>query len=549
MLLLMAVYWCTETLPLAVTSLIPLFLAPVLSILKAGDVAKEYLKDLNVMFMGGLMIAVVIEHSQLHRRISLGILRKMGTNPRFLMLGFMLPTWFLSMWISNTATTAMMLAIVQAVIDQLSAQELNVAEPSDDLRMTALEAGRKVSSGINNNAFESSHTMSHENEMSSPECSTDESERKNQVTNSSWESTSKALSLCVCYAATCGGIATLTGSAPNIILGENVNRLSEQYDYNFGFDFVSWLGFGFPISLLMVVTTWLWLQLFFIGFRGKKQSEKEKLQIKTVINNAYESLGPFQFKEVLASGHFLLLAGLWITRNPGGVGGWGSLFDAGYVSDATAVMFVAILVFMWPSERPTFSCYSLGTQTKQRKPLVTWEAIVHKVPWGLLLLLGGGFALAKCIEVSGLSKILGESLNFFAGWPTWGVVMCLGSITAFITEITSNATICIILLPIVASVTKQLNVHPFYLMLPVTACSSFAFMLPVATPPNALVFATGVLSIKDMAKAGFALNIIGICVATLATMTWGSALFHLDKFTYPQLNITNTTTNSEILSF
>jgi len=558
MLLLMAVYWCTETVPLAVTSLIPLVLAPLLSINKADTVARSYLKDLNVMFMGGLMVAVVIEHTNLHRRIALSVLKVVGTNPRFLMLGFMLPTWFLSMWISNTATTAMMIAIVQAVISQLNSEDLNqstnvkttdangdaVIEIEMTKGHTAKDNGKVngafdvtadgIDSTMYNGADPESAVSNDVSDVNLDEV--DETEKESKPVKGKWEQTSIALSLCVCYAATCGGIATLTGTTPNIVLGENVNTVSKTLnDYDFGFDFVSWMGFGLPVSFLMLILAWIWLQIFFLGFRGNTQTEEEKKLISSVINRAYNELGSIKFGEVLALIHFILLALLWISRNPGGAGGWGSLFPKGYVSDATAAMFIVILTFLWPAEMPDLFCFRGGCgvkKAKHRAPLVTWDSIVKKVPWGLILLLGGGFALADAITVSGLSKAIGESLNFFDGWPTWGIIMCLATITASITEITSNTAISTIFLPIVANVALALKISPLLLMLPVTAASSFAFMLPVATPPNALVFATGVLSIKEMAKAGFALNILGILVVTLATVTWGTALFKLNEFDY-----------------
>uniref|UniRef100_A0A8C9YWA9 Solute carrier family 13 member 5 n=1 Tax=Sander lucioperca TaxID=283035 RepID=A0A8C9YWA9_SANLU len=510
---LMAVYWCTEVLPLAVTALLPTLLFPAFGIMKSKDVSKiTYLKDTNLLFVGGLMVAVAVEHWNLHKRIALRVLLFVGVRPALLMLGFMGVTSFLSMWISNTATTAMMVPIVQAVLQQLndseaeipqilsSEEQLQTSEPdSKQLPQTEKKSEGQVEAAMHKDAAEKRRMC-------------------------------KGMTLCVCYAASIGGTATLTGTGPNLVLKGQMNQLFPQNGDVI--NFASWFGFAFPNMILMLTLAWLWLQ--FLNY-------KKEIAAYNVIREEHRRLGSMSFGEISVLGLFILLVVMWFTRDPGFVGGWATdIFnsEAEYVTDATVAIFIAVLLFVLPSKPPQFC--SWRTQSFDTgeliagptSPLLTWKVAQKKLPWGIVLLLGGGFALAKGSEVSGLSKWMGDQMTPLQNIPPWAIAIILCLLIATFTECTSNVATATLFLPVLASMSQSIGINPLYVMVPCTLSASFAFMLPVATPPNAIVFSYGYLKVADMvsmAAVGF-MNIIGILCITLAINSWGKAMFDLDSF-------------------
>uniref|UniRef100_A0A8C6TWQ0 Solute carrier family 13 member 5 n=1 Tax=Neogobius melanostomus TaxID=47308 RepID=A0A8C6TWQ0_9GOBI len=511
---LMAVYWCTEVLPLAVTSLLPTILFPVLGIMESKDVCVQYLKDTNFLFVGGLMMAVAVEHWDLHKRIALRVLLLVGVRPAMLMLGFMSVTAFLSMWISNTATTAMMVPIVQAVLDQLhGGEDLNQTETRPDipaqLAVQVYTTGRSLA-WLNG----------------------EEEERLRR---------SKGLLLCVCYAASIGGIATLTGTGPNLVL---VGQMSQLFPENGDVvNFASWFGFAFPTMLLMLLLAWFWLQFLYIGcnlFRtwgcGSSPSEKEQAAYR-LIQDEHRRLGPVSYAQGSVLLLFCLMVALWFTRDPRFMDGWATnLFNSNkeYVTDATVALFVAVLLFVLPSEPPTYLCFWRNAPSEPSvssgpaPPLLTWQVTQKKMPWNIVLLLGGGFALAKG-RVRSVAW-LGEQMAPLQLIPPWAVAVLICLLVATFTECASNVATATLFLPILASMAQSMSLNPLYVMIPCTLSASFAFMLPVATPPNAIVFSYGYLKVSDMARTGVVMNIFGICCINLAINTWGQALFRLDTF-------------------
>ncbi|KAG9351618.1 hypothetical protein JZ751_022869 [Albula glossodonta] len=524
---LMAIYWCTEVLPLAVTAMLPVILFPMLGIMQS----KEYLKDTNMLFVGGLIVAVAVEHWNLHKRIALRVLLIVGVRPALLMLGFMGVTAFLSMWISNTATTAMMVPIVQAVLEQLNSTKAE--EPqihSSDEQAQPAEGDEKPSSKQTDG-----HVVVNGLSM------TTEAERREEAAE--WRKMCKGLTICVCYAASIGGTATLTGTGPNLVLTGQMNQLfPENGDV---INFASWFGFAFPNMIIMLTLAWLWLQFIFMGFNFRKtwgcgavKTEKE-IAAYNVIREAHRQLGPMSFGELSVLALFSLLVVLWFTRDPGFMAGWAThLFnaDAEYVTDATVAVFVAVLLFILPSKAPKICCSSesFDTEPQPSRPasstLLTWRVVQKKLPWNIVLLLGGGFALAKGSEVSGLSRWLGNQMTPLHSIPPWAIAIILCLLIATFTECTSNVATATLFLPILASMCQSIEVNPLYIMIPCTLSTSFAFMLPVATPPNAIVFSYGYLKVSDMAKTGLVMNIIGILCITLAINSWGRAMFNLDSF-------------------
>uniref|UniRef100_A0A8C4CPP0 Solute carrier family 13 member 2 n=1 Tax=Denticeps clupeoides TaxID=299321 RepID=A0A8C4CPP0_9TELE len=508
-IIVMAVYWCTECLPLAVTALLPVILFPMMGIMESGEVCVQYLKDSNMLFIGGLLVAIAVENWNLHKRIALKVLLLVGVRPALLMMGFMVVTAFLSMWISNTATTAMMLPIAQAILAQLSATEAE----ADELELRG---------GHNNHAFQLEDVSE-----SKPPLEKFESTCFPSLTSlkPKYLLLAKGMSLCVCYSASIGGTATLTGTTPNLIL-KVLNFSCSIYPQNNDIiNFASWFGFAFPNMVLMLVLAWLWLQFMYLAFRaGDLQGNEE-----------YRKLGHMTFAEGAVLCIFVLLVVLWFTREPGFMPGWASVFNGSgqYVTDGTVAIFMSMLFFIIPSRFPQFS-FSSGRDGKDRFPecgvCATWSVVHERMPWNIILLLGGGFALASGSEESGLSVWLGQCLVPLKSIPPFAISIILCLLVGTFTECSSNTATTTLFLPILASMATAIELHPLYIMLPCTISASLAFMLPVATPPNAIAFSYGQLKVMDMAKAGCALNIIGILTINLAINTWGKAMFHLDTF-------------------
>ncbi|KTF73351.1 hypothetical protein cypCar_00036131 [Cyprinus carpio] len=541
-IILMALYWCTECMPLAVTALLPVILFPMMGIMESGKVCVEYLKDTNMLFIGGLLVAIAVEHWNLHKRIALSVLLIVGVRPALLMLGFMIVTAFLSMWISNTATTAMMLPISQAVLEQLSATEADADE-------------KELREGQDNHAFELAEVnikqaldnVTGDKPNNNPDMEAGINallERRRREREAKYLRLFKGMSLCVCYSASIGGTATLTGTTPNLIL-------KGQMD--------DWFGFAFPNMVLMLALSWLWLQFMYLGFNFKKtfgcgsKNEGDKDAYR-VMKNEYKKLGTMSFAEGAVLVIFVILVILWFTREPGFMPGWATeLFNKNgqYVTDGTVAIFMSTLFFVIPS-RLDCSCLASandehdeeaeeveegGEKPKNDKKklkgtptLLNWKVVHERMPWNIVLLLGGGFALAKGSEVSGLSKWLGQSLAPLRSIPPFAISLILCFLVGTFTECSSNTATTTLFLPILASMATTIGLHPLYVMLPCTISASLAFMLPVATPPNAIAFSYGNLKVLDMAKAGFILNIIGILSINLGINTWGTAMFSLGTF-------------------
>ncbi|KAM4546049.1 solute carrier family 13 member 2 [Odontesthes bonariensis] len=536
----MALYWCTECMPLAVTALLPVVLFPAMGIMKAGDVSIEYLKDSNMLFIGGLLVAIAVEYWNLHKRIALRVLLLVGVRPSLLMMGFMIVSSFLSMWISNTATTAMMLPIAQAVLQQLKATEIRAEER--DIQSAAEE----------NHGFELEITQTKEeiiDEKKPPQLENGECERgfaldaqresRRKAMDAKYDLLTKGMSLSVCYSASIGGTATLTGTTPNLILKGQIDKLFPMNGDVI--NFASWFAFAFPNMLLMLVISWLWLQFMFLGFNLKKtfgcgmKTDADK-EAYAVMKGEYRKLGDMKFSEGSVLTIFVLLVLLWFTREPGFIPGWATVLftkDDEFVSDGTIAIFMSMLFFVIPSRLPKFSSYGHNEEGKLIKApptLLNWEVVHERMPWNIILLLGGGFALAAGSEVSGLSKWLGDSLAPLQDIPPFAISMILSLLVATFTECSSNTATTTLFLPILASMAIAIKIHPLYVMLPCTIAASLAFMLPVATPPNAIAFSFGKLKVIDMVKAGFMLNIIGILCINLGVNTWGYAMFDMGTF-------------------
>ncbi len=466
--LLMATFWMTEAIPIAATALIPIAAFPLLGVLQGTEVTKNY-GDANVfLLLGGFLIALAIERWNLHRRIALNIIRLIGLAERRIILGFMCASALLSMFISNTATTVMMLPVALSVVRAMSEK----ASP---------EAEGEPGESTGNARFEH------------PELG----------------GFGTSLMLGIAYAASIGGIGTLIGSPPNIILAGAAHELFPDLPE---ITFARWLIFGLPVVILFLPLVWLYLTFFL--YPPKKKGGVKVLAVHEEI----KKLGKMTRNELLVFSVFLMAVILWMTRSDVPVGsftmrGWGSFLGIGeYVHDSTVSIFAAVLLFLLPA----------GNGER----IMRWKE-AKKVPWGVLLLFGGGFALAEAFQSSGLSEWIGESLSCMKGFPMIFIIIAIVAIVVFLTELTSNTALTVTMMPVMAALSTAMGVHPFALMIPTAIAASCAFMLPVATPPNAIVYSSGYITMPQMAKAGFLLNITGIVIITILTYLFILPLFHI----------------------
>ncbi|XP_029012643.1 solute carrier family 13 member 3 [Betta splendens] len=535
--LLMAVFWCTEALPLAVTAMLPVCLFPTLGILPSKKVCPQYFLETNFLFLSGLIMASSIEEWGLHRRIALKVLTIVGVKPAWLILGMMATSSFLSMWLSNTATTAMMLPIANAILESLFGDLETLKQKcksTEDLE-------HMDTNGQSNIKLHSLSSVPSEKQilsidgvdgMEPTERPTEESRAESEYQMKVW----KGFLICIPYAASIGGTATLTGTAPNLILIGQLKSYFPDCDLiNFG----SWFAFAFPLMLLFLFLGWIWISFLYGGLNTRMcvkkadQRAEAEARARALIEEDYRKLGPLNFAEGAISFFFVLFAVLLFTRDPKFVTGWSVLFKKGYVSDAVTGVIIVSILFFFPSQKPSLSWwFNPKASNTPYVPLLTWKKAQESVPWNIILLLGGGFAMAKGCEESGLASWIGGHLQPLAEVPPAAAAVLITAFVACFTEFASNTATIIIFLPVIAELAIRVSVNPLYFMVPATVGCSYAFMLPVSTPPNSIAFASGHLMVKDMVKTGFVMNVLGVLSVSLAMNTWGVAMFDLN--TYPE---------------
>ncbi|KAL6119383.1 slc13a3 [Pungitius sinensis] len=535
---LMAMFWCTEALPLAVTAMLPVCLFPTLGILPSKRVCPQYFLETNFLFLSGLVMASSIEEWGLHRRIALKVLTIVGVKPAWLIMGMMLTSSFLSMWLSNTATTAMMLPIANAILESLFGDLETLKEKcrsTEDLESDIINGQPSVK-------LHSLPSVPSEKQILSMD-GTDGTEPSDTRTSEEIRLESKyqlkvwkGFLICIPYAASIGGTATLTGTAPNLILIGQLKSYFPDCDLlNFG----SWFAFAFPLMLLFLFLGWIWIAFLHGGLNSRlcftrhDRRAQAEVRAQALILDDYRKLGPINFAEGSIAFFFVLFAVLLFTRDPKFIPGWSVLFKKGYVSDAVTGVIIVSMLFFFPSQKPSLSWwFDPQASNTPYVPLLSWKKAQDTVPWNIILLLGGGFAMAKACEESGLATWIGGHLQPLAEVPPAAAVMLITAFLACFTEFASNTATIIIFLPVIAELAIHVSVNPLYFMIPATIGCSYAFMLPVSTPPNSIAFASGHLMVKDMVKTGVVMNILGILSVTLAMNTWGVAMFDLN--TYPE---------------
>nr|XP_030704682.1 solute carrier family 13 member 3 isoform X2 [Globicephala melas] len=498
----MAVYWCTEALPLSVTALLPIILFPFLGILPSNKVCAQYFLDTNFLFLSGLIMASAIEEWNLHRRIALKVLMLTGVQPARLILGMMVTTSFLSMWLSNTASTAMMLPIASAILKSLFGQEVR-----KDLSWESEEKAAAVrKNGLHTVPTEMQFIAGTEDkdcpeEAEAPTDLQANSKKEEEYRRNIW----KGFLISIPYSASIGGTATLTGTAPNLILLGQLKR----------------------------------------GWRKKKSEIRSDAEsrARAMIQEEFQNLGPIKFAEQAVFILFCIFAILLFSRDPKFIPGWASLFTPGFISDAVTGVSIVTVLFFFPSQKPSLKWwFDFKAPNTETEPLLTWKKAQDTVPWNIILLLGGGFAMAKGCEESGLSAWIGGQLHPLEKVPPALAVLLITVVVAFFTEFASNTATIIIFLPVLAELAIRLRVHPLYLMIPGTVGCSYAFMLPVSTPPNSIAFASGHLLVKDMARTGLLMNVMGVLLLSLAMNTWAQTIFQLGTFPdWANIHLSNVT--------
>ncbi|KAM3833672.1 solute carrier family 13 member 4 [Vipera latastei] len=581
-LIVTAIYWVSEAVPLGAAALVPAFLYPLFGVMKSSEVAAEYVKNTTLLLIGVICVAASVEKWNLHKRIALRMVMMAGAKPGMLLLCFMCCTTILSMWLSNTSTTAMVMPIVEAVLQELVKSEedhemngtagstireeketislgdkhgqgslelIFINEDATTADFSSLMQSKNINGvhmiantiGTMNSRTNGQHLPQTQILVLPPQPQNLDQDSKQQYPSKHDQMVCKCLSLSISYAATIGGLTTIIGTSTNLIFLEYFNNHYPNSDVvNFG----TWFLFSLPISLIMLVLTWFWMHWLFLGcnfketcsISKKKKTKREEMSEKR-IQEEYEKLGNISYPEMMTAFFFILMALLWFTREPGFVPGWSSFFEQkGYRTDATVSVFLGFLLFLIPAKKPSFGKKAKGhvnnksMDVNSGESIITWKDFEKTMPWEIVVLVGGGYALAAGCKTSGLSTWIGRQMLSLSSLPSWAVSLLACLLVSIVTEFVSNPATITIFLPILCGMSESLQINPLYTLIPVTMCISFAVMLPVGNPPNAIVFTYGHCKIKDMIKAGFGVNIIGLVIVTLAINTWGIRLFQLDIF-------------------
>lgn len=449
-----ATWWVTEAIPIPAASLLPIILLPLTGAAEGGDVTAAYGDPIVFLFLGGFFIATAMEKWNLHKRIALSIISLIGTNMSKITLGFMMATGFLSMWVSNTAAVMMMIPIGTAIIYQVSqAVQTSKDASADDYRN-----------------FE------------------------------------KSIILAIGYAGTIGGLGTLIGTPPNIILAATVNKL-----FDVQISFAGWMAFATPVTAILLVSIWLYITK--IAFPVKL---KELPGGKQLIHEEKLKLGKITFEEKFVLAVFLFAAFMWITRTFL----WENVLGIKTLSDTMIAIIAAVLLFLIPT-------------VNQKGRLLAWDS-AKDIPWGILLLFGGGLAIAGGFIETGLAEWMGTQLTVMQGVHFILIILLSSALVLALTEFTSNTATATMILPVLASLALAINVHPYALMVPAAMAANCAFMLPVGTPPNAIIFATGKIKIIEMIRAGFWVNLFVLILIVLTVFFVLPILWNVDLTIYPQ---------------
>ena len=438
----MITWWVTEAAPIPVTALLPMILFPLFTVATAREAAAPYGDSIIFLFMGGFMIALGLEKHNLHQRIALNLIRLTGTSGNGIILGFMLSTALISMWISNTATAVMMLPIASSVT-KLLAGEIGAADKPK------------------------------------------------------FEKFATGLMLSIAYAASIGGIATIIGTPPNVVTVGFIKRF-----YNQDVSFATWMVIGIPLMLTILAACYVTITQ--ILYRNGLKSVEGSAEL---INAKLKELGTLSKEEKRVLVIFGVTCFFWIFRQ-----NLNSLLGSNILDDTTIAMTGGILMFITPIE------------IKESKFILEWGDMKN-LPWGILLLFGGGLSLAQGMEDAGLVQIIGDQIAKQGNLSTGTLVVVLTGLSMFLTELMSNVALATIFVPVVLGIADGMQINPIILAMPVSFAASCAFMMPISTPPNAILFASGYISVKQMMRAGILVNIFAIILISIFMLTLGIWLY------------------------
>ncbi|MDA9559141.1 SLC13 family permease [Alphaproteobacteria bacterium] len=441
---IMTVWWVTEAVPIYITGIVPLITFPLLNIFDIKEIAVAYAHPLVLLFLGGFIIAAAMESSGLHKRIALKILYFFGTSPSMIIAGFMFSTSVLSMWVSNTASTIMMLPIALSVISMISSEKKIV-------------------------------------------------DKKFAI----------PLLLSIAYAASVGGTATLIGTPTNIMLASILND-----NYNYQISFIDWFIIGFPVAMVLIPVIWFFMTKILFRVSNKNSRALEK-----TITNINKTIGKASFKEKVVAFIFILTAFFWIFRQL-----INDLLGTN-LNDTSIGLLGALMLFIIPVNKNERAC--------------DWKT-ASKIPWGVLLVVGGGIALSKAFKSSGLADWVGSFSSFFYGVEIYLLILFFVFLIIFLTELNSNTATVATFSPILIVFALGLETNPLYFVIPTTIASSCAFMLPIATPPNAVIFGSGKISINDMIRPGIFLNIASAIIVTSLCFFILNLILQIDINTIPE---------------
>ncbi|MCK5125373.1 MAG: SLC13/DASS family transporter [candidate division Zixibacteria bacterium] len=460
--ILMSVWWITKAIPIPATALLPVVLFPLLGVLPGKAVAGQYFNSVIFLFIGGFIIALAMQRWDLHKRIALKIILLIGFSPKRIILGFMAASFFLSMWISNTATTMMIVPMAMAII-------LKMRESLDAKTVNRFAVGLLIS---------------------------------------------------IAYAASIGGTSTLIGTPPNLAFSRII---AISFPEAPEISFAQWMLFALPFALVFFFAAWYIIVRIFVGKKPLFTGDK------SIFVDEYRQLGPMKYEERIIFVIFCMTALLWLFRKNIVIGGftlpgWSVMFPTpGFIDDGTIAIAMGLLLFIIPARKKTEGDH-FG--------IMNWETAM-KIQWGIVILFGGGFALAAGFAKSGLAAYLGGQLSGLQQVSPIIIIVVVCTLLTFLTELTSNTATTEIFLPILGALAVAIGVNPLLLMIPATLSASCAFMLPVATPPNAIVFGTGEVNMHDMMRVGIIMNLVGIILITASMYFVGLHVFGIDLTAMP----------------
>ncbi|XP_064460170.1 Na(+)/citrate cotransporter-like isoform X2 [Ornithodoros turicata] len=511
-ILIIIIFWMFELLPLPVTSLLPVFIFPSLGILTTTESTAPYMQDVVMMLLGSMILAMAVDHCNLHYRIALRILLHTGTSTMRVLLGFMLSTVLLSMWLNNTATALIVVPIADAVSLEIGRRGHMTSRtyesgPADESWRERLLSVNPLSTPL----FELQPTSTvnqHHPQSTSVDYTMSPELRELQ----------NAILLGVTYATSIGGTGSIFGTSPNYVF---LGLVEQQYPEQTDVSLATWMIYNVPPMLVCTLFAWLYVYYYLVP-RRYHGCDTDGVDLRFAILKQYDELGHMTFHEGAVLAIFALTATAQFFRDPVFFPGWSSHFAlANKIRDATPSMLGVCLLFLIPA-RPR--------KNFPGPALLNWPSVQRKMPWGIVLFVGGSFSVAAASEASGLPLTVASKLAALKGLPSVALVAIMTTLTSAITEVCSNTATASVMLSVSSYMARAIRIHPLYLMIPVTVAASFSFVLPAGTPPNTLVYHHGRMNIYYMVRSGLIMNAGCIFIEMIFITTFGFWIFDLKTF-------------------